>query len=81
MKVRVLLEPVMADRAYMAGEELDLPENDATMLARWGIVEILPDSPVAAAKETEPEPATKAAKAKVTAAKVTEPEPEPDTEA
>jgi hypothetical protein len=39
MRVKVLLEPVMADRAYMAGEELELSEADAEMLERWGIVE------------------------------------------
>jgi hypothetical protein len=46
MKVKVLLEPVSADRVYLAGEELDLNEHDAKMLSRFGIVQILSSKPV-----------------------------------
>jgi hypothetical protein len=63
MKVKVLLEPVSADRVYLAGEELDLNEHDAEMLSRFGIVQILSSKPANKSKgkgthetETESDP-------------------------
>jgi hypothetical protein len=60
-KAKVLLEPVSADRIYLAGEELDLPEHDAKMLERFGIVSIQEDEPPKAkskakTKDADPDP-------------------------
>ena len=63
MKVKVLLEPVSADRVYLAGEELDLNEHDAEMLSRFGIVSIEEGEPPKAkskAKVKDADPDTEA---------------------
>ncbi|MGL4619154.1 MAG: hypothetical protein ACRCZS_08860 [Chroococcidiopsis sp.] len=71
VKCRVLLDFGNAD--YVVGEVYDLPEADANMLVRWGIVEILPTEPAPELAPPEPPPATTTTTAKTatTATKTT----------